>query len=398
MTPVKQTLLDYLSTPNPLINSRHSWTGSNTKSTSNGWCSYSHPPVEWKEFNFDTLSELNKDLLYQEFSEEDLPNFNQKLPYHMTEIRNENTLNSLLVRWNNAVVSAALAAAQSESLKKVGSRNGHEEEIFMACGCQAAIVPRFNKKKRVIPDWAGIVKDNVHEQLVDGPKTIRISHYNFLPGDTKLSSKWRSEDINKEKAEVKAPLNQVLTYCAEARVRYGYIITQEELVVLRITEKSRSPKPAKLKPRGGPPQEKQLGKQDFKHSLEYKSVPWEQERNAQSNELTVNLALWWLHLLAAQERSLKESYSELGAKDVAPGPRNRQFSSFSNRDGGQPDEDSGSKPSFSQFSSFNSKRSRDDDEDLVDVEMGGLDRNPRKRRGGARSHDASMSFGSQSSV
>lgn len=386
-----QTLLDYLTTPNPPINSEHSWTGSNTKSTGTMWCAYSKLKV-WKDFKFDTLNELYKDLLYRVFNEEDLPNFNQKFPYHITEIRNENTLNSLLVRWNNAVVSAALAASQGHSLKDSESRG--EGDIFMACGCQATIVPRQElMQNKKIPDWAGIMKNNVHV-LCEGK---RIMHTNLLPGDTKLSTKWKSQSIEKAKAnpETNAPINQVLTYCAHAQVRYGYIITQEELVVFRVSERLKLSKPPQRKPRYNPPMKLQLGKEKYAWHMEYKAIPWELNGGPRSNDLTVNLALWWLHMLAAQERSIGAAYPNLGTKELNSEAGDSRLSSFSNKDSRQGDD---TNPMASQLSSFDSKRKWDDDENSHDMTLGRVDERASKRRGGVQPDDVSMSFDSQISV
>ena len=389
-----QTLLEYLSTPNPQINSEHSWTGSNTISTGPMWCAFTKMRI-WKDFKFDTINKLYKDILNQKFSAEELPNFKHNFPYHLTEIRNENTLNSLLIRWNNAVVSAALAASQRRLSKEIASHSTEDREIFMACGCQATVVPRqVLKQNKKIPDWAGIMKDNMHE-LCEGK---RIMHMNLLPGDTKLSTKWSSKSIQKDKksSQVKAPINQILTYCAHAQVRYGYIITQEELVVFRVYERPNLLKPLQREQRNAPPKELHLGKNEYMWNMEYRAIPWELDGGKSSNNLTVNLSLWLLHMLAAQDRSLKEVYPKLGTEHLAPTTGDNQFSSFSNKDS-QQDDDTDSNPRVSQLSSFNSKRAREDDNDSLDMEFGKINRSASKRRRGIQPYDVSMSFGSHTS-
>ena len=53
MAPGTQTLLEYLISPNPQVNSEHSWTGSNIKSTGNMWGGFE---LEiWEDFSFETL-------------------------------------------------------------------------------------------------------------------------------------------------------------------------------------------------------------------------------------------------------------------------------------------------------------------------------------------------------
>jgi hypothetical protein len=48
----------------------------------------------------------------------------------------------------------------------------------------------------------------------------RMAHTNLLPGDTKLSTKWKSEGIvqDKNNSEVKAAVQQILMYCVHANV------------------------------------------------------------------------------------------------------------------------------------------------------------------------------------
>jgi hypothetical protein len=236
MAPGTQTLLEYLISPNPQVNSEHSWTGSNTKSTGNMWGGIE---LEiWEDFSFETLFEIYGDLLRRHFDPQDLPDFNKNLPYHLTKIRNEDTLEISLIRWNNVVVSAALAVSQRTPLNAADFQDERCGEIFMACGGQASIEPRkdIDHKAKKKPDWAGIKKEDVQPLDVSG--TTRTMHKNLLPGDTKLGTKWKSEKIvqNKNSAEVKAPIQQILSYCVKAHVRYGYLITQDELVVFRVSE------------------------------------------------------------------------------------------------------------------------------------------------------------------
>lgn len=363
----KQTLLSYLKHPNPHINSEHSYIGSNTKTSGAMWCAYEELKV-WEDFTFETLKRLYKDLLYQPFSEDELPNFNQKLPYHITEIRNENTLNSLLVRWNNAVVSAALAASQSKLSGNSRSGSRKEGEIFMACGCQATL---DHPKGRKIPDWAGIMKDKVYDNFVDGQK--RVTHKNLLPGDTKLSTKWNSEKMEKAKNDpaMKAPINQILTYCVTAEVRYGYLITQEEVVVFRISERDLSEPDLESKGQRrrleknalGMPQEKMFGRGKSWY-MEYKAIPWELDEGVRSNNLTVNLALWWLHMLAVQERSLEATYSKLGGQISSS--EAGDSGSCSLKDNDSQEDDYIHSFSRASQSSFHTKRGREESESSLE--------------------------------
>jgi hypothetical protein len=374
MAPATQTLLEYLVSPNPQVNSQHSWTGANTKSTGNMWGGFERLDP-WDDFSFETLHEIYGDLLLRDFDQGDLPDFNKTLPYHLTEIRNEDTLETLLIRWNNAVVSAALAVSQKAPLKTSAFQNERCSEIFMARGGQASLKPRseLNHNTKKMPDWAGIKKEDVH--LVDVSGRARMMHMNLLPGDTKLSTKWKSEKISlhRNNAEVKAPIQQILTYCVHAQVRYGYLLTQDELVVFRVSEISKPSQITERKKRSAPPQDQSIGSSKYIWNLKYKAIPWETNSGGNSPSLTINLALWWLHMLAAQRRSLQPGYSDLRTEYLPLTPIIDSASSSFTTSG---------------------KRSRQDEEDSFTMEPG----RKTKKRGDVGIQGPAMSFESQVSV
>lgn len=60
-------------------------------------------------------------------------------------------------------------------------------------------------------------------------------YVNCCPGDTKLATKWHSKN-NPNTGEYFRPIAQVLSYGGDQwNTRYGYVITQSELVVLRFS-------------------------------------------------------------------------------------------------------------------------------------------------------------------
>lgn len=219
--------------------------------------------------------------------------------------------------WTHAVVSRALAVAQGCDTA------ANSDEIFMARGGHGWI---DTSRIRVRPDWAGIQTDKIKELKVNHQK--RTMYRNVLPGDTKLSSKWGTEVYEKNKTEslYLEPFNQIFAYCEEANVRYGYLITQKELVVVRLVYEARTQGPdAPEKPDSASLLLREQLKRDTKASvppdatkrksseprliLEYQSIDWEDElhhdkRTQERKEpetLTINLALWCLHLMAKTE-------------------------------------------------------------------------------------------------
>ncbi|KAI9768142.1 MAG: hypothetical protein M1839_004169 [Geoglossum umbratile] len=227
---------------------------------------------DWTEFSYGTLRSIFQDS-WQIMIQADIPVLDEGLP--LCEVYAEDGLGHLIATWNVQVVSRALRESE-------GPQN-------------------------------------------PGKKTYR----NYCPGDTKLSSKWRSE-WDKElltESEWELPFSQVQYYCARLNTRYGYILTDKELVVIRVT-KSADP-PPRERPRRSTAQYEPGHLRDLSdvssalsevslygntdelgnyEKLEVKSIPWSNEG---PGELTVNLALWCLLSMAGTDNSIEMSYPPL---------------------------------------------------------------------------------------
>lgn len=152
-----------------------------------------------------------------------------------------------------------------------------------------------SKHKRFRPDWAGVQHSD--HQTKPGR--------NLLPGDSKLSKVFKSIDIDTGIADLAVgvkpawywPIAQIYTYCRQAGAPYGYLITDQELVVVHIRPNhTDTPQPAtrnRRSSRGGVPSQQESADKPI---LEFKAIPWNHGNN--SNELSVALALWWLHMIA----------------------------------------------------------------------------------------------------
>ncbi|KAH0556904.1 hypothetical protein GP486_005304 [Trichoglossum hirsutum] len=240
--------------------------GTNTNSTE--WL-----PIEgvcdWTEFNYRTLHSIFQDS-WQIMMWADIPVLDEGLP--LCEIFAEDGLGHLIATWNAQVVSRAL--------RESGGR------LLMVAGSSAQLYTG------VVPDWAGIQKDHRNP----GKKTYR----NYCPGDTKLNT------------------------------RYGYILTDKELVVIRVI-KSADPPPHE-RPRRSTAQYEpghlrdlsdvssalseisiygNTGELENYEKLEIKSIPWSNEG---PSELTVNLALWYLLSMAGVDNSIEMSYPPLDSR------------------------------------------------------------------------------------
>ncbi|KAL2170810.1 hypothetical protein VTG60DRAFT_4379 [Thermothelomyces hinnuleus] len=142
-----------------------------------------------------------------------------------------------------------------------------------------------------------ILENNIIIKYREDLQTEPKKPLTYAVGDSKLKQKWKSSwlglkpengkilakmdprlssdknwttDVSKRRME---PLHQVATYCRYAQTRYAFIITQAELVALRIRRVPKASRDTKT--------------QDA--AVEYASIPWDAKTG-----LTVNLAIWAL--------------------------------------------------------------------------------------------------------
>ena len=126
-----------------------------------------------------------------------------------------------------------------------------------------------------------------------------------------MSVKWSSKYIETGKVKVTVeskkwllPISQIYSYCVRNNTRYGYIITDAELVAVRIhwSEQQFSQPPSDAARSSPEPVRSANQRASTKGTLKYKAIPWKKcdkdGAGRKSNNLTVNLALWWLHLMA----------------------------------------------------------------------------------------------------
>ncbi|KAK2791760.1 hypothetical protein FQN51_002124 [Onygenales sp. PD_10] len=332
------TLLDYLTQPNPVIVNDYSLGGLPTKFeiTSN---LLQRP---WADFDYETLLKCYGDTLRicKQWG-----GISPSLKLPETIIRDEDTVEHLLTRAVVPQVNEGLEEAWSHLFK--GQK---PDQPHMTRGGQTR--KSLNKSiqghkgkgkptgdgggsgecsidKTGYPDWAGI-RANQDPNIWS----------NILPGESKLSRKWRM-DFTQEGAEPYLwPLAQIEFYCTRQRnVRYGYLVTDFELVALRFQKHKIGDGIAKQRPTRAIStpghQRNQSSMSDIsmmssspsRHALDLSfhsasstsehvvidmvSIPW---MNSGPGKLTVKLALWWLHMMAAGGDTLiQEAYPPLSA-------------------------------------------------------------------------------------
>lgn len=328
------SLNKYLRRPNPCINNQHALKGPTTSCNEK----FDEPlrakdVKEWTDFQEDALETIYGTILERNIHQHNPDIFAGALSdANLREIHDEDSLEALLIRWNYGVVSTALSIAQRQlTSPKLGEVGHCADEISMVRGGQAPVPSLPNQHKKACrPDWAAKISHLA--SATKRTQKCQESTWNILPGDTKLSTKWKSSMDKESNPEYLKPLNQIFRYCKHARVRYGYLLTQEELAVIRIswightpdnvqtriTDPERRHSQRRFDARLSYPKPKQETK-----CLELKSISWANNANTEPGTMTVNLALWCLHMMAARERSLGWGYPTLLEEYHTPDARPR---------------------------------------------------------------------------
>jgi len=213
--PSKASILNVLSGECPAIDTIRTKPGTNTTSTY--W-----PDVDtwtrWDEFNAQNLYTIYQSVVDAEWVSGAAGSVDPSS--WDTRVFDEDSLEHYLSKFLLPPVNAALGHARhvldmdKEDDLNVG-RGGR-------CYYGGGDTTRLFK-----PDWS---------LCSDSQSQDSKLYKNLLPGDTKVAIKWQSS-MHKTAAHYawKDPVRQILYYMTEVKVRYGWLITDAELVVLRVS-------------------------------------------------------------------------------------------------------------------------------------------------------------------
>ncbi|POR32215.1 Uncharacterized protein TPAR_07594 [Tolypocladium paradoxum] len=294
------TLLDVLTTRNVAVNSSSVVPGSNTTIVTSIQPENWSP---WADFNYHTLTRIFQRELESPF----LGSPDQRPLEEDLTINNEETLDDLVRRFMSPVINYALDRQHGRPHLGRGSRCGSRDR----------------------PDW-GVISVSC---LTEGGE-----YANVLPGDTKLNAKWNPEMLPDDTyfVEWQKVMSQVLTYMARHQSRYGFVLTDEYLVALRLTRESTGAGIGQTRPRRDAAALVAALAGHQRHSSdtsmlsgegsgssycddepeaweycdpEYAAIPWK----AHGREvLTIKLAIWCLAMMATNgDRFVDYSYPKL---------------------------------------------------------------------------------------
>lgn len=316
--PSKTTILEVLSQPNPQIDASQSRRGTNSNS-SPYW-----PDVDnwsrWEDFNARDLYDL-----YRGVVDADWPSDAVGSPEPSrwdARVFDEDSLGHYLSRFMLPQVNAALCHAG----RVLGITKDYDLHIGRSgrCSYEAIADSRFK------PDWS---------LCCDAQTLDKGVYLNLLPGHSKLSKRWRSDMHAKASHHKwKDPVRQMLHHIAELHVRYGWLLTDTELVVIRVSAQLTGARQATNRLRRRPPplgrdrttsvgsaisrlssamQGMSLGGSSSYRPpgggidafrVEYQTIAWKEHGNGRSR-LSIRLALFYLAMMAGfGHRSLLTGY------------------------------------------------------------------------------------------
>ncbi|KAH6847091.1 hypothetical protein B0I37DRAFT_341049 [Chaetomium sp. MPI-CAGE-AT-0009] len=319
-----ESLFDFLTARNPDIHLRTS----QSKSLTNVRRSlYPRQMIAWEEFSFSTLETVyGKRLINEVRKGRPSLAYPSVLANIDDVVHDEPTTTHVLTIWNHRIVAASLQAVQDTLHPSIW-------------------VPRRKKEQNeadaiTIDDPTDIKETTASTRLKPDAGAVSFcqncgSDVERLPKDYKPASKWRSSAVldgwmrgtagkwtpAQARRNEARPIRQVYTYCVEFGCRYGCIITTQEAFIFRI--KPRAKVPVSSNTNGCSSRKAALRKALATDGLmEYVSIPWENHRQGSSDDydaLTVNLALWFVHILAGNAHEVDWSYPELWNEQLTTG-------------------------------------------------------------------------------
>jgi hypothetical protein len=278
----------------------------------------------WEDFTYDILCARFKTELKKTLPSWDPSDLIKKA--HFNETLNEDSVTAFLTVNCMLPVNIALSEVDNELHVGTGSKFARRDGAGS-------------------PDWGS----GRASQLI-------TQRDNLCPGDVKCSSKWASDGLlnanwnnyeaNPQLENLARPLEQIQHYCIRFGTRYGWIMTDNELVVIRATN-STDDEPSSLRQSravksgvgaGGGAHQRVFSNTSTLSStfsamsidpsaysghsgsssgnniapLEMVSIPMSASAKAGAKgQLTVNLALFFLVLLADEDRIISSSYPPL---------------------------------------------------------------------------------------
>ncbi|GAP88161.2 hypothetical protein SAMD00023353_1500660 [Rosellinia necatrix] len=217
---MESTFLDYLTLGNPHITVRSKGRGRSKTQRVYG----PDKQREWKDMSYENLQSTFGAILSQPMDTPEVRNADE-IPSEKTQVFTEKSVQKIAALWNEPVVQHALDGTY-EILRAHPDMRFFEGRVqFTENDGRGNLVDEEGKQQR--PDWMVYLTGN--QGTVD----------NLIPGDCKLASKWKSEWLKEHnktswKKDAIWVLRQATKYMSLGNKRYSFILSEEELVPMRL--------------------------------------------------------------------------------------------------------------------------------------------------------------------
>ncbi|VUC34644.1 unnamed protein product [Clonostachys rosea] len=321
------SILELLTCRNPTVH--HTGPKSKTNTTNRHY----HFPTqvrEWEELqDFDVLAKV--------FGGELLKEALQARKLHPPLVRNKDNLRlgsdepnnrQLIEKWNQEVVMSAIDPIKGRFHPVIWEKGEAPDDAD--CEYESPEPPEKQREqpgRKCTPkstprrkhSYAGFKPDS--GSVSSNPTSEKDAKKEKFVKEYKVATKWKSRWIrerglvnesgkwNKEMSRrnpAGLPVIQTFTYCVQNMCRYGCILTCEEAFIFRVRPIAESPVS-----QSSDPVRAELAKNGL---LEYVSIPWEihfERRPDACDTWTMNLALWFIHVLAGNEAGVNWAYPRL---------------------------------------------------------------------------------------
>ena len=342
--PRKKTILEFLTCENPRITLVDPASKSNTSSKK-----YRLPKQlrYWEEFSIETLKDIYDKSLFLEsqLDSHALPDF-PTYEDEYCEVNDEASTREIITIWTRSIVNSALKAVEKSfcpALWVKGKKIDHSWGPRVIAKFRMQPSRSCNSHKRKQEKKGGKFRPDGGAISTYGP--VKLAGQEMLPKEYKPASKWKSSDLetllnddgtwnveNPESKVLAKPVGQIYSYCVTSRCRYGCILTTDEAFIFQIKPRNtqhgtRFPIPiperisfinSKLENRNDSAALDQCLVDDG--LMEYVSIPWGNHRNGvspeESKHWTVNLALWFIHILAGNNHQVNWDYGKLSTETL----------------------------------------------------------------------------------
>ena len=355
-----ESIFEFLTEANPQVEDL----AAKSKTQTNGYYFWPRRLIKWDDFCFDTLQtvyggELMAEALRKTSS---LPAYPDIILETDCRVGNEGSTSTMLMKWNSTIVNRALLQVRDAFNPCLWKPSQEGISTPKHATPPPAPAPRqtpprsckpthrrSRSSRRYVVDGGTVASSRATSQASQWQEDIEK-----LPKEYKTGSKWESSSVTRSELVTESgdllegakttgymrPIGQAFTYSVWLNCRYGCILTTKEAFLFRISPiEQRHGKPvsgfrttsfgvlktAECHADVRDPVQANLLQSTTRARgvMEYISVPWDNNNGGDATaytDLTINLALWFLHVLAGNRHELAWTYGPLTSEVLATPP------------------------------------------------------------------------------